>query len=234
MACPKCDEPHRFADDMGGEKVQCKNCERSFTVRTPSKDEADEDDKRPSRTAKPARQPVDADEDEPRRKTRRRRDEDDEDDEDEDREESRYRKSSRRGQSPRLSDDDDDRPRRRKPKKKSGSNPLMIIGIVVGVLLGIGAVVAIVTFVGKSSNVISKFTPQKFDTIKLGVSEKEVIDLLGAPDETQEAGESKTYVWKDSHGVYRIRVVKEKVVGVSSNRHSKGIGQPWRGSNVSG
>lgn len=109
-------------------------------------DDDDDDDDRPRR-----RDDDDDDDDRPRARSRSRRDEDDEDD-------RPARRSRRRHVD---DDDDDDRPVRRPNRKKGGPSAGLVVGIVVGVLVLIGAGVGIYLMVGGGANI----SYEKFNAI---------------------------------------------------------------------
>lgn len=178
MQCPGCKTKFEFANDLQGKRIKCKSCGDIFRVEKPvAKSKADDDrpavksasrrqdeDERPKAMASSAfrdrddddrpsarnRRPVDDDDDRPPSRTRRPVD-DDEDD----RRSGSYRRRP-------MDDDEDDRPRSRrdyeddeddKPRKKK--SPLFVLGAIAGalaLLIGVAAVIYIVTKKGKDGH----------------------------------------------------------------------------------
>jgi predicted Zn finger-like uncharacterized protein len=169
-ACPECQKSYTLADRQAGKKVRCQGCAAVFVVPGPGADPepADEDDDR-VRTRTVAGQ---------RTAPRRPRDDHDEDGETE--RSARRRKPSREDY-----DDEDDYEDRRRPVRKKGGVPLwvwLVGGGGVFVLLLIGGVILFVALRGPS------ITKENYQKIKPGMTEAEVVAILGKPTEELDPG----------------------------------------------
>jgi hypothetical protein len=125
----------------------------------------------------------------------RSRDDDDWDDDD------RPRRKSRRA---RDEDDDDDRPRstQKKKQKSGGLSPLVWIGAGGGAILLIVVIIVLVVVLIPSE---PKLTEENIQKIKIGMSQKDVEKIFGAPgkvvSKSQIGGkEAKSVLWQDSKG----------------------------------
>ncbi len=187
-ACPNCEKAYKLADAMVGKQVRCKSCGDPFFVEDPN-----------------AEEPEEREEDRPRQRstTPSRDDRDDRDDEDD----RPARKSRRREDE----DEEDDAPRPRK-KRKQKSNLGLVIGLAAGggALLLVGIIVTVVLLLGSS-----KFTVENFNKVQAGMSEREVIDLLGAPTQTVDAGAmgiaTKSLIWRNRHGEFVVTLMNGQV-----------------------
>jgi hypothetical protein len=151
LSCPSCERKLTVKDELAGRKVKCPGCGASITVEGP-----EDDDDKPRK--KPARDDVDDEEDERPVKKSRRPAGDDEEDEDRPARKSRREDEEKAARKPRKrpADDDDDyeddRPRKKKlKKKKAKSNTGLIVGISVGAVVAIAAVVQVIVFAGGDS-----------------------------------------------------------------------------------
>jgi hypothetical protein len=196
---------------MEGKTVRCKDCDETFTVTDPDTDRGivTADSRRKSSAGPVRGRSRDDDEYDRPSRARRGREDDDED-----------VRPARRG---RRDDDDEDRPaRRRRKSKSSGSGGLVLALAIGGGLLVVGVVVVLLfTLLG------GKFDPEKFNQVKNGMSEKEVIDLLGRPSETFDAGalgaklggvklDAKSMVWKHNNKAYAVSLMNGQVVAAMS------------------
>lgn len=78
--------------------------------------------------------------------------------------------------------EDDDRPRTKKKSNKSGGLPVgLLVGGGVGLLLVVGVIVLLVVLLGGGNG---KLTAENVAKVKMGMSEREVIALVGQPTET--------------------------------------------------
>jgi hypothetical protein len=133
--CPHCDSELTAPDTVLGKRVKCKKCGDPFTAkRAPDPDDDDDDDDRPAQPAAKARPRPARDEDDddspPRKSTKARRPADDDDDDEE--------------------DDDEPRPKAKKKgkkKQKQGLPMALVLGILAGVLLIGGGIVAYFGFI---------------------------------------------------------------------------------------
>lgn len=193
VSCPGCQRTYNLGDALVGKQVRCKQCGNGFIVEDPEVEEVQE----------VANGQIVSAEDRPTRgrsgpavNSRRRRDEDEEDD----------RPRRRSGY-----DDDDDSPIRRRIKKKSKTG--LIVGLSVGgAVLIAGIVVTLVLVFGGS-----KFSVENFNKVKTGMSEKEVVDLLGKPTESPiEVGPAKTMIWRHNDSVYTVNLFSGSVAATAS------------------
>ena len=162
ISCPNCDRKYNLADTMAGKTIRCKDCEKQFRVDDPDAEDGliSEADARRRRSTIGAKS--------------RKADFDDEDEDDRPRRRSRYR-----------DEDDDDRPR--KKKSKAGGVPVaLLVGGGVGLLLIIGVVILLVCLLGGNG----KLTAENVAKLKQGMTEQEVIDLLGTPTATVDPGKA--------------------------------------------
>jgi predicted Zn finger-like uncharacterized protein len=141
VVCPHCDAAFRVADDLRGKKVRCRECEKPVPVIAAKPRQAEEDDEaREERVQAKPPKPVPA--------AARRRDEDDD------------RPVRRKPQRYDDEDEDDDkRPAPGKGKKKSAM-PLIVGGIVGGVVL-VGGVVGLIIWLANREDKTAEVTPVK-------------------------------------------------------------------------
>jgi outer membrane protein assembly factor BamE (lipoprotein component of BamABCDE complex) len=158
-ACPNCDRSYTLADNMSGKTIRCKDCEKTFTVEDADEGVMSADDVRRKRTASVASG------------SSRGGHDDDEDD------------KPRRRSKNRDEEDEDEGPPKKK-KKQSGAPVGLIIGGGIGLLAIIaGVVVLIVLLAGGGS-----LTAANIAKLKEGMTESEVIALIGSPTQTIDIG----------------------------------------------
>jgi LSD1 subclass zinc finger protein len=192
-SCPSCDKSLKLPDGAEAKKMKCPGCQSVLLITEdglelaskqavqsapaksarkappPPDDEEEEEEERPAKAKK--RRPVDEDdedEDEPRSKKRRA----EEDDEDE------PRPKKRRADEDEEDEDEDDRPRKKKKKRKKsgGGIPAWVWIAGGGGAAALALVLVLVLFVfGGGGNVAN------LDKVKVGMTEKEVYDLVGKP-----------------------------------------------------
>jgi outer membrane protein assembly factor BamE (lipoprotein component of BamABCDE complex) len=171
--CPNCDRSYSLADTMAGKTIRCKECEETFTVEDADEGVMSSADARRKRTAAVAA-------------SSRRSQDDDEDD-----------KPRRRSKDREDDDEDEDEGPPKKKKKKGGAPVGLIIACVVGVLLLIGGGVLAVVFLAGGA----RLTMESFAKVKDGMTEAEVIALIGSPKETKTTGtNSKQLVFSSQNG----------------------------------
>src|SRR5262249_8519657 len=115
-----------------------------------------------------------------------------------------------------VEDDGEEEPRPRRKKEAGGK------GLLIGLLVGGGVVlVGGVVLISCLSVGDRKFTPEKFRTVRAGMTDQEVIDLLGRPSAAVDAGNalfgSKTLRWSTSRGQYTIVLLNGKVMMTASS-----------------
>ncbi len=186
-ACPRCAKAYNLADSLSGKQVRCKSCDTPFYVNGGEEEEAFACEL--------------ADEESPRKRSRpSARDERD----DEDGRPRRRKKDQ--------DEEEAEAPRSRK-KRKSKSSMGLVIGLVAGGggLLLIILIVALVLILGGSS-----FSVENFKKIRAGMTEQEVIALVGRPDQTLDMGgfgiKSKSLIWRNRHGDFTVSMLNGKVL----------------------
>jgi DNA-directed RNA polymerase subunit RPC12/RpoP len=196
-SCPHCEREYTLADTQEGKTVRCKDCDEKFVVEKPRRKRRDDDEEEDDRPRKRSARVRD-DEDEERDTKRRRRRDDDDDDEDE--------------------DERDERPRR---KAKKGGIPLWVwLASGGGGLLLIVVILVVVLF---SKGIIgNKVTAENIKKIKNGMTEAEVIDILGSPTKSADAsnpllgGKSnmKVLTWEKGRNGVVVQIIDGKVAGI--------------------
>jgi hypothetical protein len=159
------------------------------------------------------------DRNDPRGSSRRRsRDEDDYDDDYEDRRRRRYEDEPPRRR--RRDEDEEDRPRRGQQKRRGGM-PVWpwIVGISL-IVIGIVVVVLILVLGGGGNG------PgiNNFSKVQKGMTEQQVIDLLGKPDTISDKGvfkmeHSKMLVWYSGEKAFGVKVQGGKVLYKQRGKH---------------
>jgi len=101
----------------------------------------------------------------------------------------------------------------------------------VGLLLIIGIVVTLVLVMGGS-----KFSAENFKKIKPGMTEKEVLDLVGKPDQTLDMGmfgiANKSMIWRNSQGEFTVSMLNGKVLAAISAGKGGNMGINMGGGDV--
>jgi hypothetical protein len=163
-ACPNCDKKLKTPDDAEGRKIRCPGCQTMLVI---TEDGLEEEARKGVKKAAagPARKRVD-DDDEDQPRSKRRRDDDDEEDD-----EPRSKRRSRDDDDEDDDDDDDDRPR--KKKKKKGGIPLWVWLASGGGGVAVIVLILVLFVFGGGGD---------FGKIKEGMSEDEVIKILGQPN----------------------------------------------------
>jgi hypothetical protein len=166
--CPSCDKKIKIPDGAEGKKLKCPGCQTSLLITEDglelAQKQAVQSAAKPTRKAAPRDED---DEDEPRAK--KRRGDDDEDDDDE------PRSKKRRGDDD--EDDEDDRPAK---KRKKGGMPMWVWLAAGGGGVVVVLIILFVFVLGGGGT--------KFKEVKKGMTDKQVVDLIGPPMD----GDTKT------------------------------------------
>ncbi len=167
--CPNCDKKIKVPDGTEGKKLKCPACQTLLLITEDGLEPAQKQSiqSAPAKAARKAPPPDEAeDEEEEAPKAKKRKAIADEDDEDEPRPKKRKAVVD--------DDDEEDEKPRKKKRKKSGQGIPMWVWLAGGggLVAVIGLVLFLFVFSGGSS---------KFNKITVGMSEKEVTDLLGEP-----------------------------------------------------
>lgn len=121
---------------------------------------------------------------------------------DEDYEDEAPRRSRRR------SDDDDegdeDEVPRRRSRKRSGGGIPMWAWLTGGGVLGVGLIILVLVLVLGGGD--------KFEKIKEGMSEDQVVKIMGKPDQSGGFGGSKVLAWKSGKKIIQVALKDGKVV----------------------
>jgi hypothetical protein len=119
---------------------------------------------------------------------------------DEDEEDEAPRRSRRRDDE---DDDEDEAPRRRSRKKAGPLGLPMWAWLTGGGVLAVGLIVLVLVLVLGGGN--------KFDKIKEGMSEDEVVKLMGKPDQSGGLGNNKVLAWKSGKKIIQVVLKDGKV-----------------------
>jgi transcription elongation factor Elf1 len=189
--CTHCNQPYTLTDDKQGKTVRCKGCGSTFVVRAAEILEEVDDDAEAIGT-------------EPRPRAARSR-----------REEPEDRPARRR---PR--DDDGDDGDERRPRRRRRGIPVWVWLASGGGLLLIVAVVLVAILLGTGVIGPNRVTKENFDKLHAGMSEDQVISILGRKDmrdgfgnpvKIDESNYLRTLIWEKEGKRIEVDVINRRV-----------------------